>query len=129
MKKVLGILLAVAFSFVYVCETQAQVLSPDRVDHDFGKLTAKDKPVSTVFEFTNTGTNPLIVAQVLNSCDCTKVKFTKEPIPAQGKGKIEVTFDPKNQKGIFNKILMVYSNDAAKRTIFCIKGEVEAEKK
>jgi hypothetical protein len=48
-------------------------------DHDFGKIP-QGKPVTVKFQFTNTGSEPLIVSKARGSCGCTGVEFPKDPI-------------------------------------------------
>jgi hypothetical protein len=77
--------------------------SSDRVD--FG-VTKYNKPVTVQFEFTNTGTQPLIVENVQASCGCTTPTWPKEPILPQQSGKISATFSG-NAMGQVNKTVWV----------------------
>ena len=42
-----------------------------------------------VFRFTNTGTAPLLIYNVVPSCDCTAVKWKKRPIKPGESGEIQ----------------------------------------
>ena len=50
-------------------------------------------PVTVVYNFTNTGKSPLVISNVTSSCGCTKLSWTKEPIPVNGKGEVSAVFD------------------------------------
>lgn len=89
--------------------------------HDFGKLT-KGKPASHEFEFTNTGSVPLVINNVKGSCGCTSPEWTKDPIPVGGKGYIKATFNAASE-GAFTKTLTVISN-VSENIVLTIKGSV-----
>ena len=90
--------------------------------HDFGKV-AKGTPVTYEFEFTNTGSAPLIIIGVKPSCGCTTPEWTKEPIPAGGTGYIKATYNAASS-GMFNKTITISANVNGP-VVLTIKGEVE----
>lgn len=98
-------------------------------EHDFG--TFKEEAGRQTFDFviTNTGTQPLIIQNVVASCGCTTPEWTKQPIPAGGKGKVTAIYDPKDRPGAFNKTLTVYTNTQPENTVLVIKGEVTPHEK
>src|SRR3569833_3255470 len=59
--------------------------------HDFGKIP-QGTPVTTVFEFTNIGKEPLILSDVKPTCGCTITDFTKTPIKNGEKGMNKITY-------------------------------------
>src|SRR5437867_4055951 len=61
--------------------------------HDFGEVKV-GPALETIFEFTNTGANKLVVTNVQPSCGCTGaiLEEKKEYEPGE-KGKIKVTFN------------------------------------
>jgi len=93
-------------------------------EHDFGKF--KEEAGRQAFDFiaTNTGTDPLVIQNVVASCGCTTPEWTRQPIPAGGTGKITAIYDPKDRPGIFNKTLSVYTNSKPEVVVLIIKGEV-----
>ncbi len=96
----------------------------ERQMHDFGRISHKGGKVTCEFPFTNQGVAPLVITRIQTSCTCTKGSFPKKPIaPGQG-GKVEITYDPAQQKGTFLKAIQVYSNGEQKRVIITVKGEV-----
>ena len=98
-------------------------------EHDFG--TFKEEAGRQTFDFvvTNTGTNPLMIQNVVASCGCTTPEWTKSPIPAGGKGKVTAIYDPKDRPGPFNKTLSVYTNSQPEIVVITIKGEVTPREK
>ena len=79
--------------------------------HDFGTVKIKKAPQIRIdFEFTNMGSEPLIILKTDVSCGCISADFTKEPILPGAKGMIEVQIDTKGQEGSFNKTIFA-TND------------------
>ena len=91
--------------------------------HDYGTIKYGSNGECT-FEFTNTGTAPLIITKATAPCNCTVPSHTKDPIPPGGKGVITVKYNTKIA-GPINKSITVLSNatnDPSK--IIRIKGNV-----
>ena len=98
-------------------------------EHDFG--TFKEEAGRQTFDFivTNTGTEPLVIQNVVASCGCTTPEWTKQPIPVGATGKVTAIYDPKNRPGPFNKTLSVYTNTKPEVVVLVIKGEVTPHEK
>ena len=75
---------------------------------DYGDI-AKGSDGIRVFEFTNTGTEPLIISKVYSSCGCTIPKKPQAPIAPGEKGEIQVKYDT-NRVGPIRKTITVNSN-------------------
>lgn len=75
---------------------------------DYGDI-AKGSDGIRVFEFTNTGTEPLIISKVYSSCGCTIPKKPEAPIAPGEKGEIQVKYDT-NRVGPIRKTITVNSN-------------------
>ena|SRR3569832_825345 len=92
--------------------------------HDFGKIP-QGTPVTTVFEFTNIGKEPLILSDVKPTCGCTIADFTKTPVKSGEKGIIKITY---NAAAVmpFNKTFVVTSNAKTPTKYLNIVGEVVA---
>lgn len=102
---------------------QAQEISFDSKTHDFGNIP-QDVPASFEFEFTNTGSAPLIISNAEGSCGCTVPEYPKAPVMPGKTGKIKVTYNAKTS-GPFQKSVTITSNDAvAPSTELRIKGQV-----
>lgn len=78
------------------------------------------------FEFTNTGTKPLIVTNVMASCGCTAPEWPREPIKPGEKGTITVKYNTAIP-GAFQKSIRVFSNASPEPVLLIIKGEVKPE--
>jgi hypothetical protein len=93
--------------------------------HDFGKIP-QGTPVTTVFEFTNIGQEPLILTSVRPSCGCTIADYTKTPVLPGQKGTIKITYNAAVAYP-FNKNITVTSNAKTPEKILVIVGEVIAK--
>jgi len=80
------------------------------------------------FEFTNTGTEPLIISRVYSTCGCTIPKKPKDPIAPGESGEIEVKYDTK-RVGPIRKTITVYSNAGSIPLPLKIKGTITAPAK
>ena len=78
--------------------------------HDFGKIP--EGPSAThVFEFKNTGNEPLIIQNASASCGCTSPEWPKEPILPGKKGTIKVTYNTDGRGNQpFDKQVFITSN-------------------
>ena len=92
---------------------------------DYGKVSKDEDSGLRVFEFTNTGTAPLVITNAQSSCGCTVPSFSKEPIAPGKSGKIEVKYNM--NPGPIRKTITVETNaiNAEEgRVVLKIKGEV-----
>ena len=94
----------------------------EETTHNFGKIE-QGTPVTVNFEFTNTGTIPLVISNVKGSCGCTVTDYTKKPIPPGGKGSVKATYNAA-ALGAFNKSIRVTANVEGGTEMLFIKGEV-----
>lgn len=76
-----------------------------------------------VFEFTNTGNAPLVIANVTSSCGCTIPKKPEDPIKPGETGEIQVKYNTK-LVGPIRKTITVYSNAEESTKSLKIKGRV-----
>jgi hypothetical protein len=74
---------------------------------------AKGQPVDVSWRFKNTGTKPMIIANVTTSCDCTVVERPKKAIAPGGSGIIKAEFDTKGLQGWQRKDVYVLVNNKA----------------
>jgi hypothetical protein len=93
--------------------------------HDFGKVP-QGTPVTTVFEFTNIGKEPLILTEVRPTCGCTIADYTKTPVKSGDKGVIKITYNAAVASA-FNKTIVVKSNAVTPEKYLNIIGEVIAK--
>jgi hypothetical protein len=64
------------------------------------------------FKFVNKGKETLVISNILTSCGCTVVDWSREPIGPGKKGEIRTKFNTKNKIGLQNKTFIVLSNSA-----------------
>lgn len=93
--------------------------------HDFGKIP-QGTPVTTIFEFTNVGQEPLILTEVRPTCGCTIADYTKTPVLKGAKGTIKITYNAAVASA-FNKTIVVTSNAKTPTKYLNIIGEVVAK--
>lgn len=89
---------------------------------DYGQIE-KGSDGLRVFEFTNTGDQPLIISDVKSSCGCTVPEKPKDPVAPGKTGEIKVKYDTK-RVGPIRKTVTVYSNADKPIKALKIKGQV-----
>jgi len=117
MKKVF--LLSVAFVMsvmMFAQEAVTETKSGAKIEFaekskDFGDIFQGDK-VTHVFNFKNTGTEPLVLSNVITSCGCTATECPKEPIAPGASAAINATFNSRGKMGKQNKVITVVSNSS-----------------
>ncbi|WP_432264665.1 DUF1573 domain-containing protein [Autumnicola psychrophila] len=92
---------------------------------DYGEIKKGSDGVR-VFEFTNTGDEPLVIKEVSSSCGCTIPKKPEGPIAPGKTGTIEVKYDTK-RVGPIRKTVTVYSNAEETIKALKIKGKILPE--
>ena len=90
---------------------------------DFGEIIEGDI-VDYSFEFTNTGSDLLIISNAKGSCGCTVPEWPKTPISPGEKGVIDVKFNSKGKKGLQNKRVTLTTNVVPSQQILTVKGMV-----
>ncbi|MCS7163004.1 MAG: DUF1573 domain-containing protein [Bacteroidia bacterium] len=95
----------------------------DKMEHDFGTIR-EGEMVRYRFRVTNPGPVPLVITDVKPSCGCTVPAWTKEPIPPNGEGFVEVVFDSRGRSGMQFKTVTVYANTDPPTHLLRFRGEV-----
>jgi len=130
MKKYMTITVLLLFiSAILFAQTKDANISFNGEVHDFGKIEEAKGSVTYRFEFTNTGSTPLLVSQVRPSCGCTTPEWSREPILPGKSGYVAATFDPKNRPGPFNKSIAVITNANPPNKTLRITGDVTPKPK
>ena len=127
MKKLI-LLCAVILGFAFTASAQDNQKAEFKFNeekHDFGKIP-QGTPVTTVFEFTNIGQEPLILTDVRPTCGCTIADYTKTPVLKGAKGTIKITYNAAVAQP-FNKPIVVTSNAKTPTKYLNIVGEVVAK--
>jgi len=121
------VLLGVCCVGVAFAEEYAEASYPVR-SYDFGVIKEEKGPVTCEFEFTNTGTKPLIIVEANASCGCTRPEYPTKPIKPGKRGKIKVTFSPVGRSGAFKKYVKVKTNGKERKTTLYITGTIIPKK-
>ena len=104
--------LLLVFSLFLALNTQAQTTGPaikfTSQVVDYGEIERGSDGIR-VFEFVNSGDQPLVISKVYSSCGCTIPKKPKAPIAPGEKGEIQVKYDT-NRVGPIRKTITVNSN-------------------
>ncbi|MES2628982.1 MAG: DUF1573 domain-containing protein [Bacteroidota bacterium] len=103
--------------------TPTTTISFNEIDHNFGKVMQESEN-KKVFTFTNTGTEPLTIANAVGSCGCTIPTYPKEPIAPGKTGEIVVVYKPGQQKGSQTKTITITANTEPLTTMLMIRADV-----
>ncbi|MFK5981336.1 MAG: DUF1573 domain-containing protein [Flavobacteriaceae bacterium] len=124
MKKIVAIALIAIVSFVTQANAQAKIEFKSETI-DYGEIEKGSDGVR-VFEFTNTGDEPLIISEVKSSCGCTVPSKPDGPVAPGASSTISVKYDTK-RVGPIRKTVTVYSNASQAIISLKIKGKVLAD--
>lgn len=123
MKKIVLILFVGLLALSVNAQDKAAKIEFKTETVDYGVIE-KGSDGIRVFEFTNTGTAPLIISKVSSSCGCTIPKKPEEAILPGKTGEIQVKYDTK-RVGPIRKAITVISNADTPTKVLKIKGEVK----
>jgi hypothetical protein len=116
--------------FIIAVSAFAQpVMKLSATEVNFGTFKEEAGKQSRDIEVLNAGNGPLVIQNIVASCGCTTPTWTKEPIPAGGKGRITASYDPTGRPGQINKTLSVYTNSKPEIAVIALKGEVIARER
>jgi hypothetical protein len=137
MKKIFSLFVLLAFcGGIVFAQADAQPEATDQAtgpemtfeatEIDYGEIDQGSDPLR-VFNFTNTGNEPLQIKHAKGSCGCTVPKWPKEPIFPGESSTIEVRYDTK-RKGKFVKRVTITTNEGegeeGNQRVLTIKGNV-----
>ena len=83
-------------------------ISWDKTVHNFGDVSVADGPLSCSFTLTNNTSEPISIFEVVSSCGCTDVKWTKGSIQPGNTGVISATYKNEDGPMPFDKTLTAY---------------------
>jgi hypothetical protein len=96
----------------------------DEEIHNFGRIYQGEK-VSYGFKFKNVGKTDLVISDVHTSCGCTVADYPKKPIPANGDGVIDITFNSEGKTGFINKLITIVANTQPNTKVLNIKAQIK----
>jgi hypothetical protein len=97
-----------------------------QTEFDFGNIAAGEI-VSHRFIFKNNGTAVLRIENVIVSCGCTVVNYSKEPVAKGDESFIEVSFNSSGYNGLQKKDIEVYSNCDSSKNMLTLWANVIRE--
>ena len=87
---------------------------------DFGSFPMLEKQEGR-FVLTNTGSNLLVIQDIITSCGCTKVEYSKEPVRPGGTLDVKVIYEAEKAEH-FDKTVTVYCNVKNSPLRLTVKG-------
>ena len=87
---------------------------------DFGSFPKEEKQERS-FILTNTGNGLLVIQDIVTSCGCTKVEYSKEPVRPGETLEVKVIYEAE-QAEHFNKTVTVYCNAKNSPLRLAVKG-------
>ena len=98
-------------------------VSIDSTVMDFGSFPMAEKQERS-FVLTNTGNNLLVIQDIVTSCGCTKVEYSKEPVRPGGILEVKVIYEAEKAEH-FNKTVTVYCNVKNSPLRLTVKGNAK----
>lgn len=99
-----------------------EVLNLKETEFDFGKIP-QGKPVTHIFEVTNSGKDSLHIQNIQASCGCTTPEWDRDKVQAPGeRTKITVGYNAASEGPFTKQITITYNGTNTK--LITIKGEV-----
>ena len=104
------------------------VVRLDKTIHDFGDVMLSQGSLSCTFTVTNISKKPIVIYNVVSSCGCTAVKWTREPILPGKTGTISTTYTNDEGPYPFDKTLTAYISDVKKPIVLRLRGVAHDKK-
>lgn len=98
------------------------IVRMDKVVHDFGDIMVADGPVTATFTAKNVSDKALLIYNVVSSCGCTSVEWTRKPIAPGQTGTIKATFRNDEKGYPFDKSLTVYFSGVKRPVVLRLRG-------
>ena len=98
-------------------------ISFDATKVDFGSFPQEEKQEKS-FILTNTGKGLLVIQDIITSCGCTKVEYSKEPVRPGGKMEVKVIYEAE-ELGYFNKRIAIFCNVAKSPFRLTLEGNAK----
>lgn len=102
---------------------QTTQVSINQTELDFGTFPKEEKQERR-FVLTNTGKGLLVIQDIITSCGCTKVEYSKEPVRPGGTLDVKVIYEAE-QAEHFNKTITVYCNAEDSPLRLTVKGNAK----
>ena len=106
----------------------ADIVSVDKMVHDWGDVTVKDGALECDFTIVNTSDRPQKILNVVKSCGCTSVYWPKEAFSSGESVRIHVVYSNDEGPHSFDKSISVYFEGVKGPLVLRIRGDVFKEK-
>lgn len=116
MKHILATLL-----LIFVFSASAQTIELSRTNINFGTIPMRPRSEQSVVLY-NRNNKPMVINAITVDCSCTKVEWTKKPVPASDSTTIKVIYTPA-ESGIFYKKIKIVTTDGDQTVV--IRGSVK----
>ena len=110
---VLGLLAFLAGFTQKAATSLADPLTLKELSYDFGSIS-QGRPVTHVFQLTNSGKSPLVIENVQASCGCTSPEWSSEPVAPGASSVITVGFNAASEGQFSKTITITYSGERRK---------------
>lgn len=107
---------------IYAQEKIGGKVEFDRTVCDFGDVMLSDGPLHCTFTMKNISDKPVVIYNVVTSCGCTDVQWTKEPIMPGKTGTISSTYTNDEGPYPFDKNLTAYISGISTPVILKLRG-------
>lgn len=126
LKLALGIFFLLGLTFGAFAQDDSDMSGPimtfENTIVDYGAIEQNSDPLRIV-EFTNTGTEPLVISNARGSCGCTVPDWPKQPIMPGETSKIEIRYDTK-RLGKINKTVTLTTNESGANHVLKVIGQI-----
>lgn len=102
----------------------AQNIHFENTTYNFGHIYARDGDLDYSFKFKNTTNVPVIIKDIDATCGCTVPKWTRDTIPPNGTGIVNIYMVMNQLRGYFSKVVDVYTNVSDEPIMLHVTGRV-----
>lgn len=100
------------------------VIELEESEFDFGNVI-EGTEIRRTFKFTNTGSGPLVIADINGSCGCTVAKnWPKNPVLSGESGSVDIVFNTEGRVGDNIKFITITANTQPADTKIKLTGTV-----
>ena len=103
-------------------EKVGDIVEFDKTIHNFGDVMLSDGALSCTFTMKNISDKPVVIYNVVTSCGCTDVKWTREPVLPGKTGTISAVYTNDEGPYPFDKSLTAYISGIGRPVILRIRG-------
>lgn len=104
------------------------IVELDKTFHDFGDVLTGSGELRCTFTVKNISKEPMAIHNVVSSCGCTDVKWTREPIEPGKSGTISASYTNDEGPYPFDKTLTAYFSGVKKPVVLRLRGTAYAKK-